>query len=842
MAKRLGLVLLAIVFAAGAYVAWKGPSFLVDTASGVLRKAGLPKIDFTISRITFSDVTLEGIRVGGDALEIPRLSAVFTWQELFDAEVGALSIDGLRLTARITPDGVSFGELDAFFFADRVSQQSPAAGPGLDWPFRQLTLREATIDVREEDDVRLRLTVDGGVSRLPNGGLAIGPARIAAANDDLDVTAGVTATIHPAGILVADMDLQGGTFTHQGVTGRALTGNLSATIPLQELSAAEATGSLEISLDSLPFGLTPFADLTLTYSQGFLLADLVVRDDGSGLSAEFQTTADLSEDPTRQTVALEASLTAENAAGFPKGILPFSFSAGEAGARIAANAPLEQLQRIAQAEDLTGLLQSAPDVEVSVRGSRLESPLFPGRLSLASTLSLTPDADGSLNIALADAVTVRLTPTDAAAWAALLGAARQDGPLSPINVIVSETGPPLLSARLTGEGADVRLTGALSAEGGGLPSIDGKISAKAGLSRETGIASIRLNALDLTAPIASVPGFDLSGLSISAKGGGTVEASEGSLELSAALGSRPGAPLSLTDGRLALPMTWRVANGELRLQGGPCPALGFRTTAYGGTTIQAPEARFCLSPLRVRIEQAENGHKSIALEAGIRHKDGPILVALPGEHRLKIDAGGDIVVVKADGGSDGFTRFDAVLSLTNVLVPTAPVELNSLRVQAARSSVGGAIAVESRAEIRDLARPTRFGPAALRANVTLSGEGLVKARGAATVEPDLLTLEWEADHDRIGGMGRATARLLPFRFSERDSRLVGVVPFLKTLSAVRLRTTAWSPFRRLGQRQRLCKGGSPGPRRTRGFDGKIPAPCRRCLERRPNGNKRRSLP
>ncbi len=779
MIKRVGLTFLAFLVAAGAYVAWEGPGFLVETASDVLRKAGLPRIDFTVSRITLNDVTLEGIRVGGDALEIPRLSAVFTWQELFDAEVGALSIDGLRLTARVTPAGISFGELDAFFFADRAGGTGMATNKPLDWPFRQLILRDATIEILEGDAIRLILTVDGGVSRQPDGGLTIGPARIDAANDDLDFTAAVTATIDSTGLLAAEMDLEDGAFNHHGVTGRALSGDLSATLPLQNPSAAEVTGVLDISLDELPFGLTPHAGLTLTYSQGFLLTDLTVRDVDTGLSAEIQTTADLSAEPAGQTVALDASFAAADASKFPEGILPIRFAAGEAHARILADAPLDRLQRIAQAEDLANLLQSAPDIHISLRGSGLESPLFPGRLSLSSSLSLSPSADGSLSLSLVDPATLHLAPTDSAAWNALRGVVRQDGPTGPVILTVSETGPPFLSVQHAGTDADVRLAGLLTVEGGGLPAIDGTISARAELNGEDGIKRVYLDSVDLRTPAASVQGFDLSNLSISLDGGGAIEASEGSLLLSTRIDARPGSQFSLSGGHLKLPITWLVENGRARLEGGPCPAIGFQRAVYGETVFQAPQARFCLTPFRAQAGPLENGDRAVTLEAGLRHREGPILVDLPGEHRLKVDAGSNSLTISASGNQDGLNRFKAALSLDTVLVPTAPVEFTSIEIRASKSEADGDMAVEGRSGLRDLARPNRFGPIDLSTDATLSQTGRIEAQGVATIATDLLTLEWNAESNLADGTGRATARLLPFRFNERDTRLIGVAPFLK---------------------------------------------------------------
>jgi len=782
---RIGLTLLALTIVSSVYLAWKGPAFLVQTATDVLQKAGLPKVNFTVSRITLSDVTLEGIRVGGDTLEIPRLSAVFTWRELFDAEVGELSIDGLRLTASVTPDGLSFGELDKFFFADRTVSAAPAAGPTLDWPFRRITLQSARVDIQENDAVRLRLTVDGDVARRPDGGLAIGPATVTAQNTEIDITSGVTASITPSGLLTAKLALTNGSMTYQGIAAKARLGEISLTLPLQDLTAAEATGNLDVALDALPFGLSPVAGLSLTYSQGFLLADLSVLDQGSGLSANIQTTADLSQEPTRQTVAVDASFAATDAARLPTGLLPFRFSSGDARAQVSVSAPMGQLQKIAQAEDLKMLFQAAPDLRIGLYGDGLESPLFPGTLSLASSFSLAPSPDGSLSLTLSEEATLRITPTDASLWDALIGIARQDGPVSPLTLTVSKTEGPLLAASLTGNSAKVRFNGSFRTDGGGLPTVHGAAKGNANLDLETGIERAELEALTLNAPHLSALGIRFSDLEVSADGKGTAATAEGAITLRAALASLPPAPAVLAGGSVDLPMTWEFREGRLALDGGACPSLAFQRVAYAGLTVQAPQARFCLTPFALRVDRAPQGAGAtlpqIGLKAGLQHQEGPILVALPEQHRLKIDTGGDSFAVHLQGDPDAIHQFDADLALAKVLAPTVPADLKDIHIRISQPAASAAIALETKLDIKDLARPARFGPVSLSSDATIMLGGGVEAQGRLSLgrEPDPISLEWEAGHDLSNGSGRMTARLPPFRFSARDSRLITAIPLFE---------------------------------------------------------------
>ena len=783
MIRRLAWAALVLVLAGGALAVWKGPDLIVSTARTVLGDAGLPEIDFKIGRITLNDVTLEGIRVAGGALEIPRLSAVFTWRELIEGKIGALSIDGMTLTATYSDAGISFGDLDRFLVRQPGPAHAPAANPVAVWPFRQLSLRNAIIDVVERDATRLRLVLDGTVSRGPDGGLEIGPGTVRADADNVVITASVSARAAPDGLFAASLQLLSGHADFQNIRTEARAGTLDLQVLLTDPSSLQATGALSVAMAALPFGLDPTADLSLTYRDGFLLADLAAMDAEAGLSASFQTTVNLSAPPAAQTVTLDFLLEAADAAALPADALPIPLSGGRATLSGTVGAPVAHLQKGLAAQTLADLAAAVPGSRFKLSAIDVETPLLPVRLSFSSDLAVEPGADGGLVLDIPTGMLIEIDGADETGWAALLGPLGNEAQRSaPLRIDLSGTGVPVLRATVGPDALEAHLSAILAADGAGLPHIDGSFlgSVRFGLSDASLSASVER--ITVSVHTAGASHASLPTVSLYASGAGDGKRAAGALAVSARADTVSLGDVTLSNAGLSLPASWTMEEGTFRLAAVDCGTVRFDMLALPAARLQAPSADFCLQPAEIEISPLEPAQAAepFDIRAGVTltHTSGPLLANLPGGQRAKLAPGG-VLKIAGGGTRDTVRHFDLALELGAALLPTIPAEVTSVTLTAKQQAESAETALSLRAVVEDAQRPVRVAPLKVSATADIGAEGDIEGNGRLTVGDDLLAVEFDLEHALPAGTGRATARVLPFRFTAQDQRLSRALPFLQ---------------------------------------------------------------
>jgi hypothetical protein len=185
-------------------------SWLARSSFGL---AGLGPLDFKIVDFGAGRLTLADLTVGGGTIGAAALDVAFTYAELRQGRIRALTLRGLTVRASYGADGLDLGPLDALLKGDGVER--PGAGPG-GLSVGRLVIEDARVRLATpHGPVTLRISL--GASRNPDGAMAAsGDVRVAITSGTLsggglaDLASRFEATMSAAG------DIDASATIHQG--------------------------------------------------------------------------------------------------------------------------------------------------------------------------------------------------------------------------------------------------------------------------------------------------------------------------------------------------------------------------------------------------------------------------------------------------------------------------------------------------------------------------------------------------------------------------------------------------------------------------------------------------
>ena len=781
---RAFLTVLALAGAAALYLGLQGPGVIVDLAKSILRENGLPEVDFEVSDLSLETVTLEGIRIGREgALKIPRISAVFTWRELIDGQVGEISIDDLELTVHRREQGLSFGELDAFVYGGAAEPDGGVPVGAFHWPFRKLTLGNARITLLENQTPFVAMTIDGTVRRTPSGGLEIGPARISATSPEINLTAAIAASISDTGRLAAKMDLERGAAILQGYDIIAEDGSLEISTPLDDLSALEATGRLRVSEIALPFGFATTGDLNLSVRENRLQASVQAEDVGRGLRGALTVAAALAEPLADQPVEIGLTLSASDAALIPDGVLPVPVTHGAADLRLSVTDSVGNLQSLAAADGLLALARVFPAVAIAVEGRGIDTPALPGPADFTAQLRLERGQDGAVALHAPDGITLTLVPSEAEEWLAMLGMFRQAEAPSPLLIsLASADDGPLLQFRAGEILQKSRFDGIVRLEGGALPAADARLTLSAIVDPQAGIFDATVERLALSIPRARLDAFTLSDLALEMSAAASERGASGSAILTAGFSGGARNSLFLPGGKLRFPLLWQYEPGRLGLDIRDCMELTLPKAVMGDVNVDMKDLTFCLRQDGRRFLELTHGRDggplSATLSAGLSAQGRDIVLTHKDGRRLRIAGKNTGANLHARLGGDGTMGLESDITLGSVTLPSSLLRISGARLSAHGENLDDRLDARVQATVTDLRKPRRFAPLDIAAAATAKGKDALTATGSITAKNTPLKVEWEAEHVLSREKGRASARVIPFEFGHGANQLSDIIGLL----------------------------------------------------------------
>lgn len=776
--------MLVLIAAAAGYLSLQGPGVIVELAKRILRENGLPEVEFAVSRVSLETVTLEGIRIGREgALKIPRISAIFTWRELIDGAVGEISIDGLELSVRQREHGLSFGELDPFVYGVTSDPGDDSAITSFRWPFRKLALGNARITLLDQDDGQiLAVTIDGAVQRAQGGGLEIGPARVSATSPEVSLAAAITAAVSGDGRLSASMALQEGAADIHGFAIRAEDGLLELGTPLNDLSRLEATGRLTVSEVALPLGLATAGELDMTIRDGKLKAAIRARDTARDLQGTLTLDAGLTEPLAAQPVDISITLAAADAARLPDGLLPIPVTQGAAELTLTLADTVGNLQSLARLDGLLALARAFPAIRVGVKGSGIATPALPGGIDIETALRLE-GIEGGVAVLAPTGARATLTPSDAEDWRALLGPLAQTREVAPLQIsMVSADGAPLMVFRPGEILQKSAFEGSLHLTGGALPDLHADLSAAVILDPEAGIFDASVDRMIVTTGRAVLDSYTLTDFALTLAAHGTERGASGEADLAVRISGGTASGLKITDGKIVIPASWRLAPDRLQLSLRDCAALTVPKAQVTGAEIDLRGVHFCLRHREdTLLEMASSGADTALtgeMNAVLTTQGRDIVVLTQDGRRARIDGKGNRVSWRGSLTAAGTIGLDAEVALGAVILPDTLLRLSGLTLSAQSQDIADKIDTTIQATLTDLEKPFRFAPVDLALDATAVKLDAVSATGTIAMNGAPLKLEWEAEHALAAQKGRATMRVLPFEFGFGVNRLADATSLL----------------------------------------------------------------
>ncbi|WP_425403566.1 intermembrane phospholipid transport protein YdbH family protein [Hwanghaeella sp.] len=757
---------------------------IVDLAKTILRENGLPEIDFEISHVSLETVTLEGIRIGqAGALKIPRISAVFTWRELIDGEVGKIAVDDLELTVVKHDGGLSFGELDPFVYGGTEDADSETAIGSFNWPFRELTLGNARITLVEGDAAIVSLSIDGTVQRGTSGGLEIGPAHISATSPEISLAAGIAASVSRDGNLTAGMKLEHGIATIQGYEIKAEDGGLSIETPLDDLSRLEALATLQVSEVALPFGLLTKGSLALGIGENQLNATLRAEDTVHGLTAGVDVAASLADPLAVQPIKIEVSLSALDAELFPPGLLPLALTHGAASLRVSLEDTIGNLQALADVDGLLSLAAAVPDLQIELKGSGLESLALPGRADIDARFLTGRGDSGAITLHAPAGIRAALIPSNDNDWLAMLGPLRQSDLVSPLQITIQpRENQPLLqfSPGLILQKAS--FDGVMRVEGGALPALDAGLSVSGIVDPQAGIFDASVDRLSLSVEQAVIDTYTLSGIAVDFSAKATELAASGSARL--ALGISGGDPetLFIPSGKANFPLSWQYSDDTLNLSLRDCAEVRLPTLQNTDIHIDMRTIRFCLrddgTDILKLTRSREGDQTSATVNARLSIQGRDIVLTRPDGWRARLSGRGNEARVNAHLSPTGTVDIKSEASLGAVTLASELLFLSGIRLSAESKNIEDELSLNVEAAVTDMEKPRRFAPMDLTINSTASNTDALAATGEIAARDTPLKIEWEAEHRLSTRKGRATLRIIPFEFGYGVNRLADITSLL----------------------------------------------------------------
>lgn len=797
---------------------------IIDLANRILQENGLPKIDFQVSNISLESVTLEGIRIGNEgALKIPRISAVFTWRELIDGEVGEIAIENLELTVRQKDQGLSFGELDAFVYGTSTATDGDSAFGSLNWPFRKLSLGNARVALIKDDAqnnaTMVALTIDGTVRRGDSGGLEIGPAKISATSPEVTLGATVAATVTGEGKLVATLGLDHGKASLKGYEITAEEGGLSIDTPLDDLSLLRAIAHLRVSEVDLPFGIATAGSLALSIDQKQLNSVLLVTDERHGLKATLDITTSLVEPLAVQPVAVELVLTASDAERLPANLLPVPVTHGAAELHLTLQDKIGNLQSLTDVQGFVSMAEHFPDLTVAVKGDDIQSPLLPGRLDITVRMHSAHTQTGAIGLYVPEGLHASFIPEDIERWKALLGPLSRVGEITPLRVSVDASDQKPLVTLSPGEILQKsQITGVVRLDGGGLPTLKAVAAASTIVDPHAGIFDATVERMQIQLAEVSVSPYDFSNVDLDIAATVTEAGASGTAELNASVSGGHRQSLYIPNGTIRLPVSWQLQKSAAVVSVAQCADFHSPELTSGEYAVDLRAVRLCLRQTDddfLSVAWDDNGEiLSADLNARLSLLGRTVTVTGQDGWRARLGGKKNEAHIAARWNAAGKIGIASALTLDAITLPNSLMHLSGLELTATSESIDKALNLALKASLDDLQDPRRFPALDLIVESQMANRDAITATGEIAAQEAPLAMEWEAEHTLSTQRGRATLRILPFEFgfgvnelSDLTSALKGIVarPAGQLLGAA---SASWANGEGCGNGDLLIRGAS----------------------------------
>lgn len=772
---RIFLFILLLAACASVYLYVQGPGVIIELAQRIMRENGLPEVDFQVSHVSLETVTLEGIRIGRQgAVKIPRISAVFTWRELIDGEVGEISIDDLEITVRQTihrnERGLSFGELDPFVYGTVNEPESDTATTDFNWPFRRLALGNARVTVLDDtDSLILAMTIDGDVQRRPDGGLEIGPGRVTATSPEVDLAAAISASISAEAVLSARMRLEQGTASLQGFAIQAEEGMMELETPLDDLTSLVAAARLKVAEIALPFGFATTGELSLSIRQNQLQAAVNVQDTDRGIIGELMVAAPLTEPLAAQPVSIDLSLDATDAGLLPPGLLPIEVTRGAAELHLSTQDTIGNLQSLSGVDGLLSLAEAFPAITVSIAGRDIETPALPGPAAIHALFRLDHGENGTIALFAPEGMKAILTPRDERQWRDALGALRQSDDLSPLLLSLTAAKDAPLVLFNPGEVLQKsRLAGQLRLEGGSLPAMHADVTMAAIVDPIAGIFDMSVDRIHLAIDQAAIDVFTLTDIALFLTASATEKAATGTAELTGSISGGEDAYFHIPAADLHIPLQWQYREKSVEIALPDCAAFNAPIIRRTDFQVSLQDVTTCLRQdgdrlLHIDLD-TDGAGLSGSVNALLETQGRDIVVTRQDGWRARLQGQGNTVRLFAGLGTNQAVAFDTDIALGTVILPDNLIRLDGLRLSAFGKNLYEGAEAKLAGTVTDLKKPFRFAPFTLTADGIASELDALTATGQISVRGSPLTVEWEATHTLSTQKGRASLSVLPFEF------------------------------------------------------------------------------
>ncbi len=449
LASTAALLLAALVV--GGFMLWRLTDIAGAMFEGALAARGFEHASVTVDRIGLDAVHFGAIRLDGKGdISASRTVIHFQPRRLLSGRLDGAEVEGLRLAARLTADGVSLGPIDALLAGGQTGE-SGGGGSFTVNLIGKILLTEARVSL-ETPVGPLALTANGDVTLTENLGTII-TAKLGAAHDQATLSGDLDLAVLGGAVNAAFQ-------VHKAESWAPALSFAGASAQFRFVGPNLAAGTLQAEgrVTSLAVQGAPLGDVRLDAS----LKD--GRLDGHlDLEGERETGAvvrlDIEADDLRRPEA-EIRIAGEAASTGIKGNLPVGMS-GQGGFRLVGN--LSSFRAISA---MASGAQLAPDARLRGRFDAafldVSVPETATDMSLAGAIEITV-ADGKLAVGIPAALSVDVTMPSRRRHAVTL---RSRDDKQPALVM----GPTLGDAYVIGVGFQARPDG--------LPTVSGHVDAR----------------------------------------------------------------------------------------------------------------------------------------------------------------------------------------------------------------------------------------------------------------------------------------------------------------------------------------------------------------------------
>jgi hypothetical protein len=757
------------------------PPIIETVAKSQMESIGIADADLKVAEISLTHIAIAGVRLGrGGDLEIPELQATFTWAELFSGRMDDLRISGLKLRLTKTENGLSFGALDPLFVTNTESGSS-TSGATIKWPLKQLILEDSVVEIRSPFGTTL-LPFSGRIGQDDHGVVRLDQAILRFVHPNLAISAEITASLEPSGILSAKLDILEGHLEFGEINARLTGGQFSATGNLSNLNDFKGGGALTVGSSSVPLGFTPKLALEVALGGGDLSANFILTDTPHGVTGGFETKV-LGLFDNNPQVKVGSQLALSNLGYLPKETgLPEGLS-GNAQLGISLGMGYEDLLVLASAQSAEDALNAMPVTHIALKAAGLGLKEQKVELWAEGNLALFAH-EGKLAMGSKEGLHVWAAEREAKVFQSLFGplyAPLHEGPLA---FTLKPRGKAVLSLHRPDDQILVIESHAeLSAEGGGLAAITGLLDSTLHLSQsDFAIQNFELKELKFNAEPLPI-GKALARLNnASMTLAGTPQVFDGTLEVDLSLSGTLPNDIQVKGAKVAIAGPLHMAENRLTFGSGDCSTLRLESLSIAGVGKAPNPMALCMKGQRGELFSAtlkggavERADVTLRLIGKTPRFDffpavGPktFIRSKP----LKID------LQLSTKTATGETTAKSSISGLDIIIPQYKITLADLRLTSHGEGTEKAQTATTQlniGEIFDSHAPRFFEPVTFRANLDLK-EGIVEVAGAVKGQGHPFNAEFDGRYELEKDEGFFTARTPPLTFAKDKLKITTIVP------------------------------------------------------------------